>query len=65
MHQFWGSNNYSTREARVYKNIPGPFEVEFWDNNKLIESREMKTKGIEHSERYAEDAAENWCMGII
>ena len=27
--------------------------------------REMKTDGVIHSLRYAEDAAENWCLGYI
>ncbi len=31
----------------------------------LIESRPMITGTTIHSLRYAEDAAENWCMGII
>ena len=31
----------------------------------LIESRPMLTGTTVHSLSYAEDAAENWCMGII
>ena len=31
----------------------------------LIESRPMITGTTVHSLSYAEDAAENWCMGII
>ena len=41
------------------------FEVEFWDKKNLIETRQMLTEGVAHSESYAEDAAENWCLGYI
>ena len=31
----------------------------------LVECRPMISNGTVHSLSYAEDAAENWCMGII
>ena len=31
----------------------------------IIECRPMISDGTVHSLRYAEDAAENWCIGII
>jgi uncharacterized membrane protein YkgB len=33
----------------------------FLMNDQFIEFRTL----YEHSERYAEDAAENWCLGVI
>jgi len=32
---------------------------------RIKETRQMITNGVAHSERYAEDAAENWCLGYI
>lgn len=33
--------------------------------DQIIECRPMVSNGTVHSLHYAEDAAENWCMGII
>lgn len=67
LHQFWGEPTYPGREAKVYivrepsKFYREYFEVEFYDNSKLKETRIIK----EHSEMYAEDCAENWVLGVI
>ena len=41
------------------------YVVEFYEDDKLVESRIMETDGVYHSESYAESAAENWCLGYI
>ena len=46
--------------AKVYEAYEGWF-VEFYKNNKLVERRDL----FEHSEEYAENAAENWVLGVI
>jgi len=49
------------RRAEVYfDKTMEIFVVEMYEDEKLIESVEMITDGVIHSERYAEDAAENW-----
>lgn len=57
---FWGDGEYSNRKANVCKDDNG-FLVEFYENDKLIEPRHL----YEHSEIYAENAAENWVIGVI
>ena len=62
----WGNEANPKREAVIYHNYrKGIFEVEFWNEGKLIENRAMVTDGVAHSESYADDAAENWCLGYI
>ena len=64
--RYWGNETYPHREAVVFYNDKKEiFDVEFWDKKKLVETREMVTEGVAHSESYAEDAAENWCFGYI
>ena len=64
--RYWGDETYPHREAIIYYNSDMEiFEVEFWDKKNLIETRQMLTEGVAHSESYAEDAAENWCLGYI
>lgn len=64
--RYWGDETYPNREAIIYYNNDMElFEVEFWDKKNLIETRQMLTEGVAHSESYAEDAAENWCLGYI
>ena len=57
---YWGDGEYSDRRAEVCKNNRGYF-VQFFTDNVLIDYREVYA----HSERYAEDAAENWVIGVI
>lgn len=62
----WGNEANPKREAVIYHNYRKDiFEVEFWNEGKLIENRAMVTDGVAHSESYADDAAENWCLGYI
>tara|TARA_B100001939_G_scaffold340346_1_gene348301 strand:- start:2234 stop:2431 length:198 start_codon:yes stop_codon:yes gene_type:complete len=49
-----------SRSAKVYNTEAG-FEVDLYEENELIETREVH----DHSERYAEDCAENWVMRIF
>ena len=53
-----------TRRAEIYKKS-GVWHVNMIIGGQLIESRPMITGTTVHSEQYAEDAAENWCLGII
>ncbi len=48
------------RKGIVLRNANG-FYVELYDTDELIETREL----YNHSERYAEDAAENWVDMVI
>ncbi len=49
------------RKAEIYYNKTNKcFEVEMYENQELIQTVPMVTNGVTHSERYAEDAAENW-----
>ena len=57
---YWGSDEYSNRMAHVMKNDKG-FYVDMYKSDKLIESRPL----YDHSEVYAESAAENYVMGIL
>jgi hypothetical protein len=50
----------SGRSAKVYNTEAG-FEVDLYEGNELIETREVNY----HSEKYAEDCAENWVMRIF
>ena len=68
----WGSDlAYPHREAVIYHNLETEiYEVEYYDKGKLIETREMVTESEDgnrtvHSLRYAEDAAENYCLGYM
>jgi hypothetical protein len=57
---YWGDGEYSDRRAEVCKNNRG-YYVQFFIADEVVEYREVYA----HSERYAEDTAENWCLGII
>tara|TARA_Y100001937_G_scaffold123044_1_gene185276 strand:- start:287 stop:496 length:210 start_codon:yes stop_codon:yes gene_type:complete len=59
-----GYENYRNREAHIYR-LEYFYEVEFWEDNELKETRKMVSDGVVHSVHYAEDAAENWCLGYI
>ena len=41
------------------------YVVEFWQDQNLVESRDMVDDGVKKSMRYAERAAENWVLGYI
>ena len=66
IHEHCGDSD-NNRSAKIYhvEDIMDFFEVDFYEDEQLKESRQMITNGVAHSERYAEDAAENWCLGYI
>ena len=57
---YWGSDEYVDRRAEVMKNDLG-FYIDMYSKDKLVESRPL----YDHSEVYAESAAENYVMGIL
>jgi len=57
---YWGDGEYEDRIAHVGKNEEG-FYVTMYLQDGLVEKRPL----YEHSERYAEDCAENYVMGIF
>lgn len=66
----WGSDEYLTREAVIYRNEDKKiYEVDFLKGGEVIETREMVTEDelrwVAHSMRYAQDAAENYCLGYM
>lgn len=67
----WGTGEYKNREAVIYYNPTHKwFEVDYYDGGKLLETRKMVTDNPDwgrtvHSLRYAEDAAENYCLGYM
>ena len=70
-HTYYGDDEYQNRIAFVYKNCSN-FEVDLYDANQgerttgLPPEKLYKTLDLSgHSEQYAEDAAENWVLGII
>ncbi len=60
MAQFWHEYSRDTRKAIVKRNSKGFFVNLYEDNIKL-----EKRKVYRHSERYAEDVAENWVDGLM
>ena len=53
-----------TRRAEIFmKN--DVWHVNMIIGGQLIECRPMVSNGTVHSLSYAEDAAENWCIGLI
>lgn len=64
--EHWGSDTYSDRWAEIFEDSKrGCFVVKYYANKKLIETRDMITDGRAHSMSYAEDAAENYCLGYM
>ena len=69
--EHFGVDEYANRKAYIYHSMKNHwFEVDYYDNGKRIETRKMVTESEEfgdtvHSQRYAEDAAENYCLGYM
>jgi hypothetical protein len=61
--QVFMSEDRSRRAEIFLKN--DVWHVNMIIGGQLVECRPMVSGTIVHSERYAEDAAENWCLGII
>ena len=53
-----------TKDLINWSEIPNT-KVDFYTDKKVVETRQMITDGVIHSERYAEDAAINWVEGVI
>ena len=60
-----GVMEYADRSASIFKNANGHWEVDYWLGDKLMETVVMKTDGVYHNETYAENAAENYCLGYF
>jgi len=67
--EYWGGPEYPGRRAEVFHDTDrGCYVVNFYQEKtteELVASREMITNGTAHRERYAEDAAENYCLGYM
>ena len=72
----WGVDQYKDRKAIIYLQETSEdeehYEVDYFENDKLIETREMITTRKDfpegetvHSVHYAENAAENYCLGYM
>ena len=59
-HEYYGDGEYDNRKALIFKN-DNTYGVVMIKDGKIIEERLLKG----HSERYAEDCAENFVMGVI
>lgn len=59
MSEFWGEKEYANRKAKVLKEDSKTIVVMIEDEV-IVEERDLSN----HSLYYAEDAAENWVMGI-
>lgn len=57
---YWGIEKYSDRKANVLRDDRG-YYVEFYEGQNLLEKRTL----YDHSEVYAENAAENYVLGIL
>ena len=64
-----GVDEYEDRTACVFKNANGNWEVDFWLAEELQETVVMKTEHgdevVFHNEPYADNAAENYCLGYM
>ena len=62
-----GVMEYANRSASIFKDVNGNWEVDYWLGDKLMETVVMKTEQgdevVFHNETYAENAAENYCLG--
>ena len=59
-HEYYGDGEYDNRKAVIFKN-DNTYGVVMIKDGKIIEERLLKG----HSERYAEDCAENFVIGVI
>ena len=69
VHKFWSDDH--KRHAHVIHNKEfNMYLVRMFEDNKLVKSVPMISDAFGHgvtvhNERFAEDAAENWCLGYI
>ena len=66
---YFGDKEYADRVAKTYLIKGNYYEVDFILNQKIIETRIMKSESGDamyfHSESYADSCAENYVMGVI
>ena len=65
-----GVGEYEDRTAAVFKNNEtGHWEVDYWLADELVETAVMKTEQgdevVFHNETYADNSAENYCLGYF
>ncbi len=70
-HEFFGSGEYANRRSEVWckrrwwtglrHDNKGTWYLNFFENDSLVDHRNI----IGRTERYAEDCAENWVIGVI
>jgi hypothetical protein len=67
--EHWGGDTYPDRRAEIFEDTQrGCFVVRYYKKRtieELVDERDMITDGVAHSMRYAEDAAENYCLGYM
>ena len=65
----FGDGEYADRVAKTYLVKGNYYEVDFILNQKIIETRIMKSESGDamyfHSESYADSAAENYVLGYM
>ena len=66
---YFGDKEYADRVAKTYLVRGNYYEVDFIENDVVVESRVMKSQEGDavyfHSESYADSCAENYVMGVI
>ena len=66
---YFGDKEYADRVAKTYLVKRHHYEVEFIENDVVVETRVMKSQEGDavyfHSESYADSCAENYVMGVI
>jgi hypothetical protein len=66
LHEFYSDEDCSRgdssyRKACVFKEPDGSYTITMIQDTAIIEERNIKG----HSERYAENCAQNWVLGVI
>tara|TARA_B100001113_G_scaffold353835_1_gene360440 strand:+ start:6035 stop:6271 length:237 start_codon:yes stop_codon:yes gene_type:complete len=72
LHEYWSDDQERSAQVVYDKGIKA-YVVKMFENKSLIKSVPMITKSEDlfgkvetvHSQSYAEDAAENWCLRIV
>ena len=66
---YFGDKEYADRVAKTYLVRGNYYEVDFIENDVVVETRVMKSQEGDavyfHSESYADSCAENYVMGVI
>ena len=67
--EHWGGAEYPGRRAEIYHDTDRDcFTVKYYQKKtyeELVDERDMITNRTVHSLRYAEDAAEKFCLGYM